>query len=389
MSDTKKVLLLLGTISAIIFLPYFGARIRFQGNFPPDFFDFPALVAPEKSPFNLLIFIGIALFCVAVIVFYCFPHLFGFKKMPPVPPAPRRAKVPLPIWFWVGLLMWAPTLFVLCGHFQEPRWLINWACLPLFWGFTLLLDGCVYVRTGGRSLVATAPRELLAMGVASISGWMIFEWLNFFVYENWVYPKGDLIPDDEFIVYANIGSSGLMPMVFEWYSLFYSFESFREKYRQGPKVIIPRRVKVVITSALLIGMFAISAYPETLYGLLWIAPLVILAIVLNLADIHTPFTYLKVGNWSPLLLMSLTYVVQGFLCECWNYLSGTHIGGQLETVNPDYWTYSIPYVNVCHVFEMPILGYAGYIPFGVYCAVWWVFFSWLLDIKTGFLKLHE
>jgi len=30
--------------------------------------------------------------------------------------------------------------------------------------------------------------------------------------------------------------------------------------------------------------------------------------------------------------------------------------------------YEIPYVNVLHVFEMPLLGYAGYLPFGVLCA---------------------
>jgi recombinational DNA repair protein (RecF pathway) len=30
--------------------------------------------------------------------------------------------------------------------------------------------------------------------------------------------------------------------------------------------------------------------------------------------------------------------------------------------------YAIPYVDVLHVFEMPLLGYAGYLPFGLACA---------------------
>jgi hypothetical protein len=30
--------------------------------------------------------------------------------------------------------------------------------------------------------------------------------------------------------------------------------------------------------------------------------------------------------------------------------------------------YDIPYVDALHVFEMPILGYAGYLPFGILCA---------------------
>jgi hypothetical protein len=33
------------------------------------------------------------------------------------------------------------------------------------------------------------------------------------------------------------------------------------------------------------------------------------------------------------------------------------------------WQYSIPYVHRFLVFEMPILGFAGYLPFGLECTV--------------------
>jgi hypothetical protein len=33
------------------------------------------------------------------------------------------------------------------------------------------------------------------------------------------------------------------------------------------------------------------------------------------------------------------------------------------------WIYTVPYVNRFKIFEMPILGYAGYLPFGLECAV--------------------
>jgi hypothetical protein len=33
------------------------------------------------------------------------------------------------------------------------------------------------------------------------------------------------------------------------------------------------------------------------------------------------------------------------------------------------WVYSVPFVDRFHVFEMPILGFAGYLPFGLECAV--------------------
>jgi hypothetical protein len=33
------------------------------------------------------------------------------------------------------------------------------------------------------------------------------------------------------------------------------------------------------------------------------------------------------------------------------------------------WVYHVPFVQRFHVFEMPILGYAGYLPFGLECSV--------------------
>jgi len=32
------------------------------------------------------------------------------------------------------------------------------------------------------------------------------------------------------------------------------------------------------------------------------------------------------------------------------------------------WLYEIPYVDAFDIFEMPLLGYAGYLPFGILCA---------------------
>jgi hypothetical protein len=34
-----------------------------------------------------------------------------------------------------------------------------------------------------------------------------------------------------------------------------------------------------------------------------------------------------------------------------------------------HWEYAVPYVDRFRIFEMPLLGYAGYLPFGIECAV--------------------
>ncbi len=55
--------------------------------------------------------------------------------------------------------------------------------------------------------------------------------------------------------------------------------------------------------------------------------------------------------------------------------------------NPNYWMYDIPYVNVIHIYaEMPLLGYLGYMPFGILA---WLIFIWMgkmFGFNTALLK---
>jgi len=54
---------------------------------------------------------------------------------------------------------------------------------------------------------------------------------------------------------------------------------------------------------------------------------------------------------------ALAALICGLLWELWNF-------GSLAK-----WHYSIPYVQRYYLFEMPLLGYAGYLPFGIACAL--------------------
>jgi len=372
---------------AMVFLPYIGGYIYVHGTFPEGYFQFPPITAKQKPSFSPIVFCAGALLMAGFITFYLFPRVFGFRKVdvPFSGISEGGRSVRLPWWFWVGNLLWGVTLFVLWGHFPGPAPIIHWAALFLFWGFSLMVDGIVYKRTGGVSLLTSAPRELIGIGTASISGWLLFEFLNFFVDDNWCYPFGGQMPLSEFVMYAVIASSGLMPMALEWYSFFNVFPKLRYRFSFGPKIVFSKTLKIVLLVLSLTVMFLIPFFPMVMFPALWVAPMVILACMLSLLQRWTPFTGIRDGNWGPLALSALSYGVQGILCECWNYFSGIHNpDGSITTHNPDYWTYSIPYIDKYHVFEMPLLGLMGYLPFGVYCAVWWIAFAYLLNIPTQF-----
>ena len=56
------------------------------------------------------------------------------------------------------------------------------------------------------------------------------------------------------------------------------------------------------------------------------------------------------------LAVGLAALVCGGFWEMWN------------TYSLAKWVYAVPFVNRFHLFEMPVLGYGGYLPFGLECA---------------------
>ena len=62
---------------------------------------------------------------------------------------------------------------------------------------------------------------------------------------------------------------------------------------------------------------------------------------------------LQHGDWPPVAALSLGALICGFFWEMWNYYSYPK------------WIYHTPGAQFLHLFEMPLLGYAGYIPFAL------------------------
>lgn len=389
MNGTTKVFYVLAAIFAIVFVPYFGAYYHSNGIFDKDYFDFPPTkVEHEYNNFSYPVFYAVIVVAIITLTLYIFPKLFGFKKVKAVIEQ-RPDKVSFPKWFWIGGLVWIAVFAYLTTVPSGPNWLLHWAYIPLFWGFAFMLDGLIYKRTGGKSIVNNAPKELIGIGVASVAGWLLFEYLNFFVLEYWYYPFGNKVPGAEFYTYAIFASSALMPLSFQWYSLFNTFPNFVNKYKFGPKIRLSRKVKWILFSIAIIALFFMPILPAYFAPIIWLSPLIILAVALELIGLWTPFTPIAKGNWTPVLFTALTYLVEGFLMEGQNYFSAHHQGLEAITNYPGYWMYNVPFVNKYHVFEMPVVGFYGYLPFGIYCLVWWVAFAYLLDIPTDFAKYES
>lgn len=359
---------LLWPILASLLLPLAAAWFAYPAaHLPPHFGVFPPVYIRGVPGFNLPIFILLALVELALIAFLLFPRLFGFSKVTPPAPAPRAR---LPLWFWGGAVVMGFFWWLMWARTTPLGSLVYYAFTPLWWGFILVLDGLVYRRNNGKSLLSTKPRTVLILAAVSVVAWSYFEYLNYFVRSNWYYPYSHYITrlsHATIVALFLLAYSTVWPAILEAYTLLRTFPALRVRYSQGPRVALPGSWLMWAGMALLVLMVFL---PDPLFWVMWIGPLLIFAGTLIRNRVWTPFTALAEGDWSPLLLPALGSLLIAIFWEGWNY--GSAHPHYLPLTNPNYWKYAIPYVNVIHIFsEMPLLGFPGYLPFGI--MVWLVF----------------
>jgi len=94
-----------------------------------------------------------------------------------------------------------------------------------------------------------------------------------------------------------------------------------------------------------------------------------------LTEQPTLINAIATGDCRRVWRLALAGLVCGFFWEMWNAHSLAH------------WKYSVPYVQHFEIFEMPILGYAGYLPFGIICGLFADFImapaQWCSNAKEG------
>ena len=214
-----------------------------------------------------------------------------------------------------------------------------------------------------------------------------FEWLNFFVLENWFYPYGGkLFTPLQAIFWFSLTFTCVFPAIFEFYTLLRTFPTMKVRWAVGPVVAPSVSMVWLILLAGAVGAFCVGYFPYPLFFVVWIASLLIIPEAMGVVRLWTPFTPLNTGNWSPIVLVAIASLITGFFWEFWNHGSNLWFPG----CNPNYWKYDVPYVNVIVGFtEMPILGYFGYLPFGVQCWVWWLVLAHLLGLPVDFDPSNE
>ena len=263
---------------------------------------------------------------------------------------------PFPAWGWGGCAMMAVGWWLSWTRFEWFAPCQRYPFIPLWLGFIVLMNA-LCVRRSGRSLLTDHPRLYLLTFPVSSAFWWFFEYLNRYVW-NWYYVGVPGIGAVEYVVFATLCFSTVLPAVTAIAAWLGTFGHFSETaYADMGRVNLRGPVSCATMSALAAtGLVGIVFAPQYAFPLLWISPLMVFVLVQILLREPCVLDDLAVGNWSLVFRFAVAALLCGIAWETWNYYSLAK------------WIYAVPYVHRFQIWEMPIIGFCGYLPFGMECA---------------------
>jgi hypothetical protein len=224
----------------------------------------------------------------------------------------------------------------------------HWTFFPLWLGYCLTVDALV-VRRRGSSMATRHPVGYAALFLVSVPGWWLFELLNLRS-QNWEYLGAEYFTDVQYFLLCSLSFSTVMPAVFGTAELVGTF-SCVGRLREGPALSL--------TSGLTLGLFVVGwlmlllllIWPRYFFPFMWVSVYFILDPINVWLRRRSLLESTARGDWRPATTLAAGCLVCAFFWEMWNYYSYPK------------WIYHVPLVDFFHVFEMPLLGYLGYIPF--------------------------
>jgi len=238
----------------------------------------------------------------------------------------------------------------------------QYSFFPLWFGYILTVDAMVMMRRGS-SLLARAPREFAALFFLSAPVWWVFEFLNNIVL-NWHYLVSENYSALQMIIEATINFGTVMPAVFETAELVATF-AFVQNFRSGRRVTLGRNGLWAAMYAGVVAFAAVVIAPQYAFGLTWVWLFLLVDPLNALRGRASLIAQIGRGEWRQFIALSGGVLICGFFWEMWNFFAMPK------------WYYTVPVFGFAKIFEMPILGYLGYIPFAwelyaLYQLVWGV-----------------
>jgi len=243
-----------------------------------------------------------------------------------------------------------------------PDALRHHAFFPLWLGWILLAGGALESR-GMPSLFRRSPRTWVALFFASAPVWWVFEAANTRL-GNWRY----VLPHERswlgYHAEATLAFSTVLPAVFVTAELWWALGVAHGGRRWRPIAPGPPALRGIAVAGA--AMFAASmVWPTLFFPLVWLGLFFALDPIGRLLGAPSLSAQVATGDWSPVLALFAGGLTCGVLWEAWN-----------SRAMPK-WVYDLPYLEVGRIFEMPVAGYGGYLPFALELYAAWSLLRYL------------
>lgn len=241
------------------------------------------------------------------------------------------------------LLLGSAILLALSVPFMK-----SWFYTFAWWSFILFVDSLNF-RIHGRSLLSRSVKEFFLLAFFSISFWCVFELFNLRL-ENWSY-------------------HGLpTPLPERWLGLFLSYATVIPALKEleifwmgflGKKrlALFPLKVsRGLLTAFSISGVICLLlplARPDLFFPLVWLGFIFLLEPANFSQGNPSLLAEVEEGRWGRFWSLILAGLVAGILWEFFNHWAGSH------------WEYSLPYFDFARIFQMPVLGFTGFLPFAL------------------------
>ncbi len=354
MTRTLQKFLFLGFM--LLGLPLLG--VLAAGKDAAIYLEFPPSTQHvEHAPFSWTAF---TVYSILIMVF-TLPFIVRLvqvkmKVIPALEKGQFSSRLRLPWWGWLAVACGIVSWTLAWSRFSWFQPLQPFTFLPLWLSFIVVVNALTQRRKGS-CLLTEQPLKLLILFPFSALFWWFFEYLNRFV-QNWHYVNVQDFTPLEYGLHATLAFSTVLPSVLSVREWFLTFPAIQKAF--APFVSIPLWKPKIHAWLLLIGsglgLFFMGIYPNHLFALLWVAPLTLLISTQILFGEKPLFGSIFHGDWRLFVASALAALFCGWFWEMWNMHSEAR------------WVYTIPHVERFRIFEMPLLGYAGYLPFGLQCA---------------------
>lgn len=247
----------------------------------------------------------------------------------------------------LGLCFCASVSFLQNDFFKQ------WFYIFVWWSYILTIDGIIYALKK-ESLIISHTREFLLMLPLSTSVWLIFECFNLRL-ANWAYLDITPIKWQRWLGYA-VSYATVFPGIFLTAELLEVFG-----LRLSAKVTSTTSAKSgYYIGGILAGIISMALtmlWPKYFFPLVWLGFIPLLEPVNRWLGYDSLWAGWLAGDKMKTYRLMIAGLICGFLWESWNAPAQAK------------WVYQIPHFHFCQIFEMPLLGYLGFIPFALECSI--------------------